>query len=321
VSIKVSTIIPCYNARETIGEAVYSALNQTHRAVEVIIVDDASTDNTPTILRRLSLSDQRVRVIHLPQNAGPGGARNVGIQEASGEWLALLDADDIYEPDRIRTLLDIGLSHKADLVADNFLIEKSSSPTSRTVAFSFDQNSDPVTLTLHDLLVSTIRISAELDFGYLKPVIRRAFVADHRIGFSTKYRIGEDFLFFVECLLQGARLLVVPKPGYIYRRRKNSLTLSGRENNTVLAEINQDLMTRLRGKVNSAEWNALVARQLLFNRVSELNRAWFAAASGLFGQAARELISRPHLIPLAVKLLWIRERRRLSGATKGRFDS
>jgi len=94
----VSIIIPCYNARETIADAVHSALAQTLQAIEVIVVDDPSADDTPELLRQLSSSDQRLRVICLPRNEGPSAARNIAIKESRGQWLALLDADDIYEP-------------------------------------------------------------------------------------------------------------------------------------------------------------------------------------------------------------------------------
>ena len=227
----VSIIIPCYNARDTVADAVHSALNQTYRFVEVIAVDDASTDDAPEQLRRLAAIDQRLRVVCLTRNVGPGGARNVAIERAAGEWLALLDADDMFTPDRIRALLAVAKAGKADLVADNILMEDYPSADQRTVAFDSEQLTEQTAIMLQSFFASTTRAYhlGEPDFGYLKPLIRRAFLEDHGLTFSTRYRVGEDFLLFTECLLSGAEFLLVSQPGYIYRRRKASITLSGRE--------------------------------------------------------------------------------------------
>lgn len=93
---KISIIIPCYNAGEHLAEAVQSALAQTWPSVEVIIVDDGSTDAATLQLLRES-SWPRTRVFHQP-NAGPAAARNRAIREATGEYILPLDADDIIEP-------------------------------------------------------------------------------------------------------------------------------------------------------------------------------------------------------------------------------
>ena len=91
----VSVIVPAYNARATILPTVTSALEQSHAPVEIIVVDDGSTDDTASIASSLPIP---VRVIRKP-NGGPASARNVGALAAIGEWLAFLDADDIFLPD------------------------------------------------------------------------------------------------------------------------------------------------------------------------------------------------------------------------------
>jgi len=308
VSPKVSIIIPCYNARETIAEAVRSALDQTHQSLEVIVVDDASKDGTPELLRQLSLSDPRIQVIYLTQNAGPSAARNIAIREARGEWLALLDADDIYEPDRIRTLLEVALTQQADMVADNILMEEYPRGGNRAIAFPFNQAANPIELTLLSFLASTVQ-NGELNFGFLKPLIKRSFLVKEGLSFSTKYRVGEDFLLFTECLLRGARLLILPKPGYIYRRRKDSITVSGRYNNSILSELNGELMERLRGNVNAAEWDALIAYQCLLDQTVEYDKFRSSLSSGSYWRAILELLSSPFMIRIAFRRLRIRARR------------
>src|SRR5579859_6471888 len=100
----VTVLIPAYNAGPFLHRAVGSALDQTHPPLEVIVVDDGSTDDTADVAQRLALADPRVRVIRLPENGGPAKARNAGLDLARGEWVAVLDADDAYMHARLEDL-------------------------------------------------------------------------------------------------------------------------------------------------------------------------------------------------------------------------
>jgi glycosyltransferase involved in cell wall biosynthesis len=100
---RVSAIIPAYNAQAFIREAVDSALAQTHRDLEVIVVDDSSTDDTPQFLRGYS---DRITVIR-KRNGGAAASRNAGANAATGDWLAFLDADDVWEPEKIARQLAV----------------------------------------------------------------------------------------------------------------------------------------------------------------------------------------------------------------------
>jgi glycosyltransferase involved in cell wall biosynthesis len=95
----VSVAIPAYNAAATLAQTLHSVLAQTHRQIEVIVVDDGSTDATPEVLRSFGAS---IRVIRQP-NGGLAAARNAGLKAARGEYVALMDADDLCEPERIAT--------------------------------------------------------------------------------------------------------------------------------------------------------------------------------------------------------------------------
>lgn len=97
----VSVIIPCYNSEKTITRTIDSVLAQSYTAVEIIAVDDVSRDRTGKILRDLD-SKGLLRHISMPENSGPAGARNAGLQVARGEFVAFIDADDEWEPDKLR---------------------------------------------------------------------------------------------------------------------------------------------------------------------------------------------------------------------------
>jgi glycosyltransferase involved in cell wall biosynthesis len=99
--IAVTVIIPTYNRAHTIQRCLRSVLCQSYGPAQVLVVDDASTDDTRD--RVLSISDQRIEYIRLPQNSGPQAARNEGIRQAKGEWIAFQDSDDEWLPNRLRS--------------------------------------------------------------------------------------------------------------------------------------------------------------------------------------------------------------------------
>jgi glycosyltransferase involved in cell wall biosynthesis len=100
---KISVIIPCYNAERWIWRAITSVLNQTVRPAEILVVDDGSTDSTAEAVRKYG---PEVRYFY-QQNSGPGAARNLGIRHAESEWIAFLDADDEWLPNKIESQLRI----------------------------------------------------------------------------------------------------------------------------------------------------------------------------------------------------------------------
>lgn len=101
----VSVIIPTYNRKHTICHSLESVLNQTYSNIEVIIVDDGSTDNTSTLIK--AYSDNRIQYIYKATNQGVAAARNTGIALASGEYIAFQDSDDIWHPDKLEKQLHL----------------------------------------------------------------------------------------------------------------------------------------------------------------------------------------------------------------------
>jgi len=113
---KVSVIIPCFNSEKTISRAVKSVVRQSFRDLDVILINDASTDGTGTILKRLADSDARIRVVCHDKNLGVDHARFTGVREATSQYLCFLDADDTMTKDAITSLLSIAEREDADIV-------------------------------------------------------------------------------------------------------------------------------------------------------------------------------------------------------------
>src|SRR5262245_25259606 len=106
----VSVIIPSFNSADTLSRAARSVLEQSLQDIELVIVDDGSHDCSLAEAHRLAACDDRVHVIALPHNCGKAHAMNRAIADVAGAWVAVLDADDWYEPTRLATLVSIGVS-------------------------------------------------------------------------------------------------------------------------------------------------------------------------------------------------------------------
>lgn len=210
----VSVIIPAYNAADFITGAYRSVVDQTIEDWEVIFVNDGSQDDTLAVVRSLAAADTRVKVVDLALNSGPACARNAALAIAECDWIAVLDADDRYSRDRLEVLTSAGERTEANIVLDNQFVFD---PISRRVAFlAFEPTKDDATiLEFVDFLRNT-QSNTLFDFGYLKPVIRRRWLAANNIKYQEELRLGEDRMLLFECYARHAKVILVSKPYYHY---------------------------------------------------------------------------------------------------------
>ena len=110
----ISVVIPSYNRENTISNSIESVLKQTYSDIEVIVVDDGSTDKTEDIVK--GIGDNRIRYIKLEKNSGACVARNIGIMNANGSYIAFQDSDDIWHPDKLEKQYQAIKKYNADLV-------------------------------------------------------------------------------------------------------------------------------------------------------------------------------------------------------------
>lgn len=115
--VEVSVVVPAYNAARYLAETIASVLAQQGVQLELLVVDDCSTDDTATLVQAAAARDARVRYLRTPTNCGgPAGPRNHGVQAARGRWVALCDADDLWHPSKLRLQIDLAQREGADLV-------------------------------------------------------------------------------------------------------------------------------------------------------------------------------------------------------------
>ena len=114
--VLVSVVVPCFNGERFLARTIESVLSQTYRELEIIVVDDRSTDGSVALVRRYAERDERVRLIERDRNAGaPAAPRNTGVRAARGNWIAFLDADDVWHPEKLDIQMKILAQTGADL--------------------------------------------------------------------------------------------------------------------------------------------------------------------------------------------------------------
>jgi succinoglycan biosynthesis protein ExoU len=220
----VDVIIAVWNKADTIGRAIRSALSQIDVS-RVIVIDDYSTDNTFSVVRSLINEVGNRIVLHrLDRNGGPAAARNSGLRLANAPWVAVLDGDDYFLPERIRALLDA--SDGADFVADDQIqIEEGESEINACGDFLIGLKS-PIKLDLTTFLTENISSSRRhrKEFGFLKPIMRRAFLDLHQLRYDERLRLGEDFALYARALAAGAVFRIIPSRSYVSVIRSGSIS-------------------------------------------------------------------------------------------------
>jgi glycosyltransferase involved in cell wall biosynthesis len=209
---KVSVIMPAYNVAPYIGAAIESVCAQTMSDWELLVVDDGSTDNTRAIAQTYVAMDSRVRLFH-HANLGISGARNRALREATGEFLAILDSDDFWEPQYLTTQLGVFSRHpEVDIVTGNAWYlggRRNGLPTRPWPDFR-----PPPTLS---------EILSDDECIFIMTIMRRR-VYDTIGGFDERLRSNEDFDFWARAALAGFSFWRNDEPLGHYRRRHDSVS-------------------------------------------------------------------------------------------------
>jgi succinoglycan biosynthesis protein ExoO len=217
----VSFVIAAFNAEATLARAIRSALDQRDVAVEIVVVDDCSSDRTVEIAR--SFPPELVRVVELEKNRGPSGARNAGFEVARGRWIAVLDSDDTVYPERIGRMIRRGEKLEAQIVVDNLDVIQET--TDRPEAMFASQALENISeIRLSDFIAANLLFENTFSFGYMKPVFERQFLQQNALRYEETLRVGEDYILLASALAKGGRCAVEPAVGYSYHVRTGSIS-------------------------------------------------------------------------------------------------
>lgn len=222
---KVSIIVPVYNAEKYLQECVNSILNQTLSDLELILVDDGSTDSSPALCDKCAAQDERVKVIH-QTNAGAAVARNNGIKVAQGEYIAFVDSDDWIDTDMYERMLDAAAANDCDLVICDCLKEFDSGSqlyTHELPAGFYDRERMYSVYFPQLLMTDTMEYPVTIS-NYLL-LIRHDVITANHITYPEGMRFSEDLLFGSEVgyFSQSLTYLKEYAP-YHYRQNPDSVT-------------------------------------------------------------------------------------------------
>jgi len=225
---KVSVIIPTYNRAQYLPQALDSVLAQTYQDFEVIIVDDGSTDNTREIIdnyiQRYIYDSSKIRYFH-QANKGAASARNAGIQQACGEYIAFLDSDDLWLPQKLVKSLDFICKHGFDwvCVASYRVFDMGCHENKKEVRVPNDFLDQSKTRI--DIFKNGIFFFPRLPL-YVGAVMVRKYCFEKVGLFDEGYKIGEDFDMWFRFAEAGLGCGYLDEPLFIYRVNASSITQS-----------------------------------------------------------------------------------------------
>ena len=220
----VSIVIPVYNAEKYISECLDSVLSQTFRHIEVICVDDASTDNSLNILENYSLQDKRVRIIKNEKNEGQAFSRNRGFAVVKGKYTYYLDSDDCIEQNAIQELHNYAEQFETECIYFNSRIMKEMEAVGNGPCLSYGLKEIDKKVFDGPSLFKILNKNNLYTSSIWRRFWRTDFLVRNKLEFADNLRTSEDGPFSLKALLCSKRVMVVDKTYHIYRRHEGSLT-------------------------------------------------------------------------------------------------
>lgn len=230
----VSVIIPVYNTEKYLSACVESVLKQDNISLEIILVDDGSTDSSATICDTYAHEHNNIKAIHI-QNSGPATAKNEGIKLASGNYIALTDSDDEMEPLMLHKMITAGYEHNADIICCNYKqIDENGNISHLNSTYK------QYVLNHEEGLIHFFSKNKIYSQCWTK-LYKRQLLVDHHIENYPGLRTDEDFIFNIMAFAKAHTTVIVDEPLYEYTHRDSSLAHAYFKNN-----ISQYIDNRIR---------------------------------------------------------------------------
>lgn len=215
----VSVIVPCYNQQEVVQQTIKSIVNQSYKNLQIICIDDGSTDQTLEKINQLAQMDKRIIVLS-KTNGGVSSARNYGLRQATGEYVTFVDGDDQLSPDYIATLARALTDNYTDAV---FSGVKNVGINGETTVVAPAEKELVVTASADGVIALLKKSNC---YGVCGKMFKRSKLTTM---FNEKLSIAEDYEFNIKNIFAINKVLLLPYAGYNYIRRAGSITMSGRQ--------------------------------------------------------------------------------------------
>lgn len=219
----VSIIIPIYNVEQYVRECLESVMNQTYKKIEIILIDDGSTDRSGEIADNFALKDNRIKVIH-KKNGGLSDARNAGIRAATGEYIMFLDSDDYAADDFVESALRAAIDNRADIVCFRF-----TSVTDSGEAISLSTKKEVDNLTEYantDAIQDIFTLGGTLKVNAWNKIYKRSLFSSNNIEYPVG-RIYEDNQTTYKLMYFAKKIIFLDKSLLFYRQRPGSIMKGG----------------------------------------------------------------------------------------------
>lgn len=214
----ISIIIPFYNLENYIERCLRSVLSQTYENLEIIIIDDGSTDKSSNIINKYTLKDKRISY-YKQTNKGPGSARNFGIEKCNGRFITFIDGDDYIKADMIEKLVLPMINNNADLALCNYKMDNEKLTNQQYSETIYEKIEDIAKVMLKDMWKD--RICTFMSFG---KIYKTETIKTHNIKFPEDINNAEDLVFSIKYWHHVRKLFYTNKPLYIHTERKDSLS-------------------------------------------------------------------------------------------------
>lgn len=218
MSPKVSVIVPVYNTSEYLGQCLDSVLLQTLSDIEVICINDGSTDDSLDILQGYAMFDERLKIIS-QENAGPGAARNNGIKHAKGEYIICLDSDDFFEPEMLEKMVQKAEEDRSDIVICNFFWFNNETEQIISSDKTLDEYFGKSPFKPADLGTSLLGLNYPAAWNRL---IKTDFIRKNNIMFDEEAYCFEDNLFVIHALVLANKISMINQSFVYYRTNQHS---------------------------------------------------------------------------------------------------
>lgn len=219
---KISVIVPVYKVEKYLPQCIESVLSQTYEHLELLLIDDGSPDESGVICDKYAAQDKRIHVFH-KKNGGVSSARNIGLENMTGEWVCFLDSDDWWEPAFLQNFIELVEDGKCDLALQGYIEEDEIKDSKQIISLpklSFNTASE---------LIVFLEQTKGIHNGFLWHRIYRASIfKDKGIKFPIGISFAEDGDVFFRYMKYAKNLRVTDKCGYHYRKIEGSLTSKGK---------------------------------------------------------------------------------------------
>ncbi len=298
MSVKVSVIIPVYNIAPYIGNCINSIVSQSFTDIEILCVDDGSTDKSADVIKSFSEKDSRVKYLY-KENAGVSSARNKGLDTAVGEYVFFVDGDDYLHHDAIALSVDCAEKTGADMICSRYKITSSLQEA--------DEPSD--SYNFFDADFDTLfKKGDKLGKSSCSKLIRRSITEN--IRFPEGISVGEDGCYIIKLMNENAKAVILDKVLYYYFKREGSATTSSLDEKRLTVLYAYDGMCEYLENSENTDIKSYCLRSIFYN-INTRRALYKNSPLEAFVNQECKRIGKKHIktfllqkeIPLTVRLL------------------